>query len=423
MFKGLSLDQAPPLEAPLRFFLTAPIFAIIAGVFIFFTQNFSIFYSLQTVAIIHLFTIGFMSMVMIGALQQMLPVLVGVRFPKPILFSKIIHISLLIAIILFFTGFYFEKNQFLLFSIPFFIISLGIFSIITLYKLFTASFSNHTVNAMRASLIFLIITLLLGFHILFSIGTSHIKESFYSFLNAHAIAAFFGWVGLLIIGVSYQVIPMFYVTKEFNANLKRILNFSILFFIIFSIFSLFIKYKYAIIFLLIAFALFGFISFYHLINRKRKISDITIKYWYLSSISLIIGTILLLLDIFYYSFNLTWISGVFLGFGFAISLINGMLYKIIPFLAWFHLSSKGFFDIPTMKEMIDDRYEKIQFLFHFIAFICLILIPFINIEKILSIFIIISNLFLFLNLLKAAKIYFEYKNRPSPIEKFNIKSS
>lgn len=36
MYSGLSLDQAPPFEAPLKFFLTAPIIASLAGALILF---------------------------------------------------------------------------------------------------------------------------------------------------------------------------------------------------------------------------------------------------------------------------------------------------------------------------------------------------------------------------------------------------
>ena len=31
MYQGLSLDQAPPLSVPLRFFLTAPAFGVLGG--------------------------------------------------------------------------------------------------------------------------------------------------------------------------------------------------------------------------------------------------------------------------------------------------------------------------------------------------------------------------------------------------------
>ncbi len=57
---------------------------------------------------------------------------------------------------------------------------------------------------------------------------------------------------------------------------------------------------------------------------------------------------------------------VIFGLGFLYSLLQGMMYKIIPFLAWFHLSSSGHMVIPTMREMISEDLIKLQF-FMFIS--------------------------------------------------------
>jgi len=60
---------------------------------------------------------------------------------------------------------------------------------------------------------------------------------------------------------------------------------------------------------------------------------------------------------------------LFIG-GFAVSVVSGMLYKIVPFLAWFHLQAQlqaraG--SIPTMKEMIAERWTRWQFRLHLTA--------------------------------------------------------
>ncbi|MCP4129166.1 MAG: hypothetical protein GY753_19235, partial [Gammaproteobacteria bacterium] len=59
--------------------------------------------------------------------------------------------------------------------------------------------------------------------------------------------------------------------------------------------------------------------------------------------------------------------------GFAFSLINGMLYKIIPFLIWVHLSIKvtelklSRRMIPNIKKMIPDTRARFQFWLHLTA--------------------------------------------------------
>ena len=133
-------------------------------------------------------------------------------------------------------------------------------------------------------------------------------------------------------------------------------------------------------------------------KRKRKLVDTTINYWRFSSLMLITGSVLFIVYTFFPNDTFLWITGVIFGYGFIISLINGMLYKIVPFLTWFHVSSKGFFDIPTMREMIPDKNAKIQLYFHIASVIVLTLLPFFDLLKIAAFLIAVSNILLFLNM-------------------------
>ena len=54
--------------------------------------------------------------------------------------------------------------------------------------------------------------------------------------------------------------------------------------------------------------------------------------------------------------------GILLIFGFAVAVINGMLYKIVPFLAWFHLQAEllGRAKVPTMKQLLPEAHIRRQ---------------------------------------------------------------
>jgi len=418
MFQGLSLDQAPPFKAPARFFLTAPVFAILGGILIFFSDNLSVMNSPETLAILHFFTIGFMSMVMIGAMQQMLPVLVGVRFPNPVLFATVIHIFLVLAVLMFGMGFYLQEGDYLLGAAVFLLTGMGLFAGVTLYKLFETSFASESVVAMRLSLVSLLAALLFGVYLLLGLGTSDVGENFDKFLKIHGFFAFFGWGGLLIVGVSYQVLPMFYVTEEFEKRVKKYLSFSIFLSVLLFAIAEYANLEAVSLLTFALFCFFGAYSFLILEKRKRKLSDITVFYWRVSSISLVVGTLLFGANLFAKSDLLSWIASVLLGYGFVIGLIHGMLYKIVPFLSWFHISSRGFFDMPTMKEMIKDRDEKIQFVLFSLSLIFLILCGFLRAEKLAGIFIVLSNGYFLYNLWQAFKIYLAYENKKSPMEEF-----
>ncbi|BCD60728.1 MULTISPECIES: hypothetical protein [unclassified Nitratiruptor] len=403
MFKGLSLDQAPPFEAPLLFFLTAPVWFIVAAAMLLFDSNI-----LDNLSILHLVTLGFMTQIMIGALQQMLPVVVGVRYEKPLLLSIAFFIPFVLGIVLFFTAFTFSK-LFLLYFASFFIGTAVIFFILfTLYKLFTAPTVTATVWAMRLSLVSFLIAACIGIFMMWQLAMGKIEPYFNHLLLEHALFAGFGWVGLLIIGVSFQVIPMFYVTPELSNPIRMGLTFSIFALILSTAASITLT-KLALIFfvtLLFAYILFGAITLKQLKSRKRKIIEPSIVAWYIALSSLFLLPLLFFV-------NTKIFSTLFL-FGFAVTVMYGMLYKIIPFLAWFHISARGFFDMPTMKEMLDERLAYWQLGFHVFGIAALMFSP-----QIAGIFWIASNLLFAYILKKPVMIYFSYKKKPSPFENLN----
>jgi len=60
--------------------------------------------------------------------------------------------------------------------------------------------------------------------------------------------------------------------------------------------------------------------------------------------------------------------------GFAGSIINGMLYKIMPFLAWFHLqsASRTAGQAPNMNQILGQAEQRLQFWAHFAALALLV---------------------------------------------------
>ncbi|MFB1509785.1 MAG: hypothetical protein AADX96_10675, partial [Thiocapsa sp. C3-sup] len=93
---GLSLDQAPPIDIPARFFLTAPLFAIAAGLLLAW-QGPTLLVSRWmpgALAATHLIAIGYLGLIMCGALLQMLPVVAGAPVPAVRLVGTLTHLLL-----------------------------------------------------------------------------------------------------------------------------------------------------------------------------------------------------------------------------------------------------------------------------------------------------------------------------------------
>jgi len=80
---NLSLDQAPPQDIPFRFMIAAPIFGILTGIYllVYGDRLFITAWSIKTVALVHMVTLGWLAMIMMGAFYQMVPVLVGGYVP------------------------------------------------------------------------------------------------------------------------------------------------------------------------------------------------------------------------------------------------------------------------------------------------------------------------------------------------------
>jgi hypothetical protein len=419
--QGLSLEQAPPIDVPFRFFITAPLFAILISIVILSNDSSLIMnrYSNIAISVVHLFTLGVLSMVIIGAMQQMMPVLAGAVIKRPKIFATIIHLFLSFGTLFFSFYFIFDIKYFLNFATIYLAIGFFSFFIFSMVLLFKVKFVTPTVKAMRIFTIVGIITICLGLYLSMSHINLNITQYHYNIVNIHILFGIFGFALIIIMGVSFQVIPMFYVAKNFpkfiENKLPILLVSCLILFSIIELLNLDITIvKLLVVFSVLTFAYYGLDS---LNNRKRPIFDVTLLYWKFCFYSLSIS-----MFIWLFLSNSSYLLAISIGLGFLYSLLQGMIYKIVPFLCWFHLTSKGYFNVPTMRELIVEDRVKIQF-FIYISSILFFVLAFYISEIFLyigAIIFIVSNLLFLLNILLAIKKYKEItKTNPMDISAFN----
>lgn len=396
--KGLSLDQAPPISIPFRFFMTAPIFGILLGLVFFFSpfETISNQYSSLAIGAVHIFTLGILAMIIFGAMQQMMPVLAGVVIPKPNVFANIVHTSLTLGTLAFSAYFIFNIKIALHIAVLLLSISFLTFFVYSTKLLFKVEFLTSTVKAMKLFSLCGVITVLLGVYIASGHISSNISDNHYVFVNAHMLFALFGFAVLLIMGVSFQVIPMFYVALDFPKLLQD--KMPLVLFILLCISFVFLYMELDMFFikalfsiLICSFALFGIKS---LNNRKRPVFDVTLWYWKLSLSMLIISILIWLSN----AMESNYVLAIIFALGFLYSLLQGMVYKIIPFLSWFHLTSKGYFNVPTIREFIDEKFIKYHFFLHCAALVLFVLSNYVNeLVYLASVIFIASNILFFIN--------------------------
>jgi len=406
--QGLSLDQAPPISVPFRFFLTAPIFGILLGILFFFSpfETVSNQYSHEAIGAVHLFTLGILSMIIFGAMQQMMPVLAGAVIQKPRLFANIVHTSLTLGTLFLSAYFIFSIKIALHIGVLLLAVAFLTFSYYSIKLLFKVEFLTSTVKAMRLFAVCTFITLILGLYIASSHMSSNISDNHYVFVNAHMLFGLFGFALLLIMGVAFQVIPMFYVALDFP---KPFQNKAPLIVFILLVLSFIFMYMNFDIFILktaftVVFLLFAYLGLKSLNNRKRPVFDVTLWYWKLSLGMLMISVLIFLAS----AMESNYVLAILFAFGFLYSLLQGMVYKIIPFLAWFHLTSKGYFTVPTLREFINEKYIKYNFYLHVLSVALFVLSYYINsLVYLAAIAFIGSNILFLINCITAVK---KYKN-------------
>jgi len=342
-------------------------------------------------------------------------VVAGAIIPKAKLTADITYIFITTGLILFSLGFFlYEKILFFISSVLL-LIGLLYFVCIALFKLFNVSNKSYIVIGMIISLCFFLIGFLFGIHLLISHATQNITALHYDFALIHYNYVFFGFMFLLIVSITIQVVPMFWVANSFTKNEQKITILSttllLLFYFFNILFNLNFDYIYKLLLSMVS-MFFVYITIKKLLNRRRKLKDISV-YFYISSMVFLALGIIYWLVYEYLNLPLKPLA-ILLGLGFVISLMNGMLYKIVPFLTWFHLSSKGFFDIPTMRDMIPIKKMQEQYFIHIISILFFIVGFLFNINIVIYIaiiFFIISNLLFLINIYNSAKVYLIKENQ------------
>ncbi len=227
-----------------------------------------------------------------------------------------------------------------------------------IYKLFKVEAHTPTSGGMRYALSLFLLGLLTGALLL---GTLQglLPFSYRYLLDLHLSFMLFGWVVLLIASVAFQVIEMFFVTppypKLFSWGFPPLVSVLLLAGAL-SGFNPFTK-------LLLSLSLLSFalVTAFRLRGRRRKIPDPLVSLWYVGMLSLAVSSVLYPLTGEDFRLFLLFLFA----FGtFAHSVILAMMYRIIPFLVWIHLSNRGILDAPTMHEVIRPGRVWLNFYLH-----------------------------------------------------------
>jgi hypothetical protein len=339
-----------------HYLLAAICFLAISVMFCFSAEAFSgHYFQPKILALTHTIALGWGSMLIFGALYQLLPVILETD-----LFN--LRISWF-SFALFVPGIFLLVCSFWFFH-PGIYMQLGGILVFLAIVLFSANVFLTGRNKKKGSIykmyiftacLWLVLTAFLGVLMVFNFSMPFLPKVHMHFLRLHAHMGIVGWFLMLIIGVSAKLLPMFLVCKYQKTHLLSysyyLINLALLLFIIDG-------YLYGINLKTYFFVGLGVVGlcFYMVyigkcfLSRLRKNLDLPMVNTLLSFIFLA-AAIVILPFILHYNLkhdtaavNLSLLYGILLFMGWISALILGQTFKTLPFIVWVkhyeHLTGK-----------------------------------------------------------------------------------
>ena len=370
---NISQQFAPPFKLVGSFFVSAMLILFIGIVLLF---NFDI-NSLHTqnafvLSWVHLFLLGFIMMSIFASMAQLLPVVLEVEHFSIDLYY-VVNPLLFIGTILIFFGFY-KYPMILSYGGVIVFISFFIFlfeSFLTIKKVKKLNFLSTTVLVANIFLLLgLIVAIILSF-----VYSGNLDLDIKALMLSHVYLVFVGYLGITIISMSYILIPMFWLSHSFNNIYLKLAFYSISVGVVLVVLSQILKFKlfenlgYFVV--LIGFILFIYQLYLIFKTKVRKQKDIYYKYIVFSVVNFVTALILVCLYFIVLNDYFLVVAGFIFLLGFLTPIITAHLYKIIPFLVWFHRFAPlvGKQKVPMLADMVPIKSSDFGFVFYFVGFV------------------------------------------------------
>ena len=378
MTPQLGFDQAPPIAVPLRFFLTAPLFLAAAGLLLLWAgpQAAVSRWAPATLAFVHLLTAGFMLQVMLGALFQFLPVAVGARINGVGRLATVVHLATSLGAALLVAAFLVSSTPLGWLAAALLGGGLAAFVVVVGIALWPRPATSATATALKFALGGLAVTIALGVSLLLARVSGVGLPA--RVTDLHAGWGLIGWSGLLIAGVAYVVVPMFQITPAYPPRFVRVFAPAVA--AILGVWTLAVAADVdgvalpAAAALAVLAAAFAGVTLRLQALSRRPRPDVTVHYWRAGLSMMLAACIGVLAGVAGVEVPPLTL-GVLVLVGFFVSLISGMVYKIVPFLCWLHAQQRAQgagVRAPHMGSFLGERAMRGQFWLQLVASLSLL---------------------------------------------------
>jgi len=327
----------------------------------------------------HIVTLAWITMIIFGAMFQLVPVVLQVK-----LFSEKLAEAQFWIFLFGLTGMVLSFFKFDTFLLAIFASLVSLAMLLFIFNIIMSMIKvkewNITGTYIATALFYLFLTVVAGIMMAMNLYDPYFKTNHLEYLKLHAHLAFVGWVSMVIMGVSYKLIPMFSLSHGFSLKPAK----WVFAFINAGLLILTVEYHFPQRTLLLPTGavliaagnlIFLYQVFLIMKSRVRKILDVGLTHTMISFGMMFIATglgIFLVFEKFLepgYLEKLVLIYGYIILFGYFSLIIVGQMYKIVPFLVWFHkFSAKvGLEPVPMLKDMFNEKMAKAEFVIMNIA--------------------------------------------------------
>ncbi len=382
----ISQQFAQPFRLIAPFFISALVVYIFSALLMFgFDANAIFTKDLGVLAFVHLFLLGFVMMAIFGAMAQLVPVVLEVEHFAVELYY-VVYPLLLIGTFLMVSGFYFYPVLLSFGGLVAFI-AFGIFMFETFATLSKVKKLNFVSTTVLVANIFLLLGIIVGFIMALGYG-GFVSVDLDALLKVHVFSVLFGYVGFTVMGLSYILIPMFWLSHSFDTRYLKIALWSLAIAIISvvfgEVFDVGILSRIAEILLFVSFGFYFYELF--LIYKTRARIQKDIYYYYMVYFAFGFGASLVCAVGYYITKNDTTLVlfGFSVMFGMIAPMILGHLYKIVPFLVWFERFSPlvGKQKVPMLADMIPVQSANLTLIFNILGFVCIFVSLMFGLDKI-----------------------------------------
>ena len=365
---AVTRDFAPPFRLIAPYFITGVVLYLLSAVF---ALGFDVselgFMDPTVIGWVHLYLLGFVMMVIFGAMAQLVPVVLETGHFAVDLYY-VIGPMLLIGTLMMALGFALWPMM-----LPFGgLIVLSAMMIFVFDVFMTIRKIDDTLNFAMKSVVISNAFLFFGviFGIVLALGYAGILNiDVVALLKAHVFLVVIGYIMVTIMGLSMVLIPMFGLSHDFSWRPVRIalvlMSLGVVSVVLGALLgSAMLSWTgYAVTGAAMLFYGYEVVMLYK--TRARKDHDIYAKSLYISYASLAAALLLAL------GYLLTGSDAAMLAAGWAAFtgffgfLITGHLYKIVPFLVWFERFSPlvGKEKVPMLADMVPQRSADYQLRF------------------------------------------------------------